>query len=503
MLGTGMAIGAAAAVAPYAGLKRARADEPRDYSLPATYDWAQTYFRENSSAGGDVNNEAGTLVWQSAYALRSYLPMYRATSDTKYLDLLIHYSDQVLDQRDSVRGVTEYRGQSLPSWRSGDPYTVATAAVSNGAEDPILEIRSAAGNAAATIATIADTDSDTFSLTVTNSVSGVTETFDDLTMDPQSSRYAVTVLLNLSPTKNKVTLKDLRPAGATDREPPAPTSVMLESLYDISACSTGHITMAMAEFAATVAADVRLNARYGAVRRRYAEAVADALAIHDGEWHEEGVGSRATAWYSLRKGSPWPYDGVKLPHNQYLVMAASFLHLGAATNEPEFNERGRKMLRGFRNDLSSGTGPVWWTYHRRDSQLYTGYTVADDVSEYVPAYGRATQIEDISHGELDLTAAITGYRYRHEFTARDMSRFGQTYDAKIATTDANGNPAVNLRVDGTGGAGKVLDSAVWVPISDWSTKVAPDSLAIYNRSQLQPTLGWHLLGIANLVAAYA
>lgn len=71
----------------------------------------------------DSNNESGVLAWDESYVMRSYLEMYEATGKTKYLDKFIVHADSVLKQRDSVRGVKDYRGLSLPAWSAGKRYT--------------------------------------------------------------------------------------------------------------------------------------------------------------------------------------------------------------------------------------------------------------------------------------------------------------------------------------------------------------------------------------------
>jgi len=66
----------------------------------------------------DANNDKATLAWGESYVMDAYVTMYEATGDTYYLDKLVTHGKGVLAQRDSVRGVTDYRGLSLPSWRS-------------------------------------------------------------------------------------------------------------------------------------------------------------------------------------------------------------------------------------------------------------------------------------------------------------------------------------------------------------------------------------------------
>lgn len=79
--------------------------------------------KNNGNWYKDYNNENGVLAWDESYVMRAYLEMYEATKNTKYLDKFIVHANSVLKQRDSVRGVKDYRGLSLPAWSGGDRYT--------------------------------------------------------------------------------------------------------------------------------------------------------------------------------------------------------------------------------------------------------------------------------------------------------------------------------------------------------------------------------------------
>lgn len=72
----------------------------------------------------NASNETGGLAWGRSYVLQAYLSMYRATGDAHYLNKFIAGADQALAARDSVRGVKDYRGLSLPAWRAAGNYTL-------------------------------------------------------------------------------------------------------------------------------------------------------------------------------------------------------------------------------------------------------------------------------------------------------------------------------------------------------------------------------------------
>jgi hypothetical protein len=73
------------------------------------------------------NGRNGDLAWGTSYVMMSYVEMFQATGEVRYLDKLAKMSDDVLMQRDSVRGVRDYRGDLKPAWQN-EGYTKKPAA---------------------------------------------------------------------------------------------------------------------------------------------------------------------------------------------------------------------------------------------------------------------------------------------------------------------------------------------------------------------------------------
>jgi hypothetical protein len=65
------------------------------------------------------NGRNGDLAWGTSYVMTAYVEMFHATGDVRYLDKLAKMGDDVLKQRDSVRGVRDYRGDLKPAWQNG------------------------------------------------------------------------------------------------------------------------------------------------------------------------------------------------------------------------------------------------------------------------------------------------------------------------------------------------------------------------------------------------
>jgi hypothetical protein len=67
--------------------------------------------------------------WSAAYQLHAYLDFYETTGDVQWLQRFARQAHVMLDQRDSVLGLVDYKGNSVPGWQQrartslGTPYT--------------------------------------------------------------------------------------------------------------------------------------------------------------------------------------------------------------------------------------------------------------------------------------------------------------------------------------------------------------------------------------------
>ncbi|MDR8414015.1 hypothetical protein MTP10_35460 [Nonomuraea sp. 3-1Str] len=478
----------------------ARAAAGHDYTSRETFDQFDKLFHESGAVGQPTDtNEAGGLGWGASYVLAAYVRMYEAYRDTAYLDRLIHNADLVLAGRDSERGVTDYRGLSLPAWRS-IVYSAGGVSLLDAAGQPLLEVRSALANVNDAVATVrAGSSEGRFTLEVRNPVKAKVSTFTDLTMDPGSPDYAVKRILDAYPSPTMVTAKDLRPspAGAAT---PAQGAFKLAAAPVIFAVHTGMITYPLASFVRIVRRDPRLlaDARYRAKAAEYLEACQAAAAAHDPEWMAGG-------YYIWPKGMPVPYDGVEQPINQSVALGQTYAELAAATGDSHFRDRTRRLAATFARDLKVNDKDAYtWPYWPGFGKLYSGYTKADGVSEWTPSYGSppkgAQQGEDLSHGGIDIEFAAAAHRWGLGFTGRDMVRFARSYTRNMATTD-NGVATTFLRVDGSGGlapAGQYLQAPRFMPVARWDEALFPHALAVYADHAVESQYGSTLLSVAYL-----
>ncbi len=64
----------------------------------------------------NFNNLNSDLAWGESYILMSYMAMFRATGDTRFLRKLITHSKNIINQRDDNQGRVDYRGVSAATW---------------------------------------------------------------------------------------------------------------------------------------------------------------------------------------------------------------------------------------------------------------------------------------------------------------------------------------------------------------------------------------------------
>lgn len=490
-LGLGVA-GGLATTAP------ARADT-RDYALRSTYDWAEAYFTEHAAGQPDVPNDSrGNLAWGQSYILRSYLAMYEAFNDTRYLDLLCRNIDAILDTRDSSRGVTDWRGESLPAWRATYPYTGGQADVPGANGSPVLGIRTAQAYADDVTAEIVHESADRFTVIVTDTRLSRSSSFTNLTMDATSPDYVVKRIYDANPTSTRATAVDLRPDN-TPATPQAGTYSMT-SAYVIFSVHTGMIVAPIAEFCRLVRANPeRLMSRYGAKSATYLRAAREAIAVHDHEWRQNDLGE---GWYIWEKGTPLAFDGCEMPHNQFLALATAQVHLTALVDDGPYRDRAVRMLTTFSNDLVPQAASYIWHYWWTKGHVYRGFTQADDVSEWTPAYPNgARQIEDGSHGAISVEAMLAGYRLGLVFNEADMKRVAATYTDNLMYYDENGEAHVWYQINGRSNLGlQDLQAPRWVNLAGWDERIFTHAREIFNREQPEPTTGSLLLGTAFLAA---
>ncbi|MEU4606229.1 twin-arginine translocation signal domain-containing protein [Kribbella sp. NPDC023972] len=485
-----------------------------DYTARKTFDDWDRLFQQGGPGQPDQPNDntnadgrSGMLAWSQSYVLLGLIRMYETYRDTYYLDRLIDNVDQVLSVRDSERGVTDYRGLSLPAWRADHPYTTGYTTLADSNGRLVLELRQALPYAEDTTVTVtAGSRPDAFTVRLVNTQVNRTVTLTDLSMDPASPDYAVSRIYAAAPGPLQLTARDVSEAALM----PVTGEFPMVTRAVIFAVHTGMITYPIASFVRLVRGSAVLRRRYRAKAAEYLTACHEAVAVHDWEYRETSAGGGYFIW---PKEQPLAYDGCEQPINQSLGLGQTLVELGLATGDREYRRKVAALAKMFAGQLAVDSGDAYqWRYWPMGGRIFEGFTKtgspATDVSIFTPAGGPARQFEDISHGAIDVEFAVRAFRARLGFTGADMARLARTYTQNVATTDANGLPAIRTTVAGTtlGAASVAHQAPRWMQATPWDPAIHHHCLALYNRYQPTPEkdgqqaigFGWLLANVAYL-----
>jgi hypothetical protein len=429
----------------------ARAAPANVWTTRAKFDALDNGFNGGNGRKTELNEDRAALGWGEAYILQAYLLMWEAYRHPYYLDKAIDHIDHVLASRDTVRGVGDWRGTSLPGWRAGWPYSAGDLILADAQGRPSLRIRSAWAFAESMDVTVtAGTLPGTFRILTHHNTYNRSGTHDNLTMDPASPNYAERrINAEFSGARDQLTAKDVRasPDAAGD---PVPMTGTLHSSYFHSSVHTGQIAYPLAWFARIVRTNplLWLVRRYREKALEYYVAADAAVAIHDEEYKLTDTGA---GYYSYLRGVPNNLDGSDLPHNYNTSMARVYLELAMAGHRPSHRKRAAELVRGFVDDLQRpADGTTSWTYYRTIGLCYNGWTRADDISDNFPVRGPSRVKEDVSHGHVDVTMAMVAYRAGIGITRADMVRLYRTFTERVMRTASDGRPTVSQFVDGSG-----------------------------------------------------
>ena len=477
----------------------------------------------NGNTPPKPHNEDGQLGWGEAYTLSAYVLMFEATKNTQYLDRFISRFDHVLQSRDSIRGVKDYRGPVAARVARAGTYTAGAVTLLDAQGQSVLEIRTGARPAGKnTLQVLAGHKPGTFTLVARGGKGKAQknavreDVYQDLSLDRASDNYAVTRIARLFREKNAgpggaslmITARDLRepgtPAGGAIKPGEPQPFAALPYIY---AVQTGMIATPAARFVALVQQRPEL-AGYRAKADEYLSAIEQAADVHDFEWRENSHGE---GWLVWPKGSPNVYDGSDQPHNQYLSLGRLYCQLAAlsrdAAKREKYLDRAMKMARTFKNDLKKLPNDTYsWTYFWSKGRGYNGWTERDGISEnqpdfVLPATGGYRAVEDTSHAHIDIDFALMIHQQNPKgmFGREEMERFARTFTKNIVAPGKNVAPAMRDSVDGSGEAGPADNiAATWVGLATFDPQVYEAANDNYESRDLPATAPSVILGIAYL-----
>lgn len=349
-----------------------------------------------SAAGRNLHLSAdsGKLGWGESQVLEVCVAMYQSTGETKWLDRLVEHADAILSSI-SVGPL------GLMGWRT-TRYSIAFARV----------VPSASNRSSARLAASPE---DIWDVKEVAKVTGHRYRADF----PGKGR----VVVHDMNTQDVVGTADIGPDGQINLIPGV--SLKLEgepAAEDWFAVETtapkaldyvvhdGMVLTPIAQFIALTREDGRL-ARYREAANRFLGIIERHLAHKwDGHWKEIGDGRGA---YLAPRDPAQRFGGCTLPHNQYAALGRTFVALWRATRNAWYRQRAEAMALNFKHFLQLDDDHYVWHYW-------------DAAGPWDEPGRRMHQIEDTSHGRIELDLAVDSYEAGMVFDRQDMRRFART-----------------------------------------------------------------------------
>ena len=243
-----------------------------------------------------------------------------------------------------------------------------------------------------------------------------------------------------------------------------------------------HETMMLApaaKFVKAVKADASLAAAafdadttYGQLADSFIPVIEALIRKWDAYWRPVGDDMGVYVWPNDDSSA---YRGNTLPHNQYVKMASVMLPMYEVTKNPDYLDKATRMLTFLKSKMTpvtqNGRTLYYWHYY-------------DHAFSGEKPQGEGT--EDISHGALEVEAAITGYEYGIVFNEEDMKRITNTFLEALWNGDAE-NPEFYASLEyrpSSSAYHKPMTSELnirdWTRMAQWEPKIAQAVTAFFN-----------------------
>ena len=446
-------------------ISRARADELIS-KLPLTDPWI-------------IKPDGSSLAWGEAATLETLVDLYEATEDPTYLKEVARRGDRLLNHRDDRRGIADGSGKIRPAWSMGLKYVVAKEYLLDTEGKVIATIRSTpyANNDLTKIVLKQDSKTGRFNLKITNSFWKRNESFSDLSFDPKDERFIETIVNDpMSPYSTRSgdysdIKSNLIRIKITEPNLPITQSITLKS---IPLAYTGYLgiiynpMLRMAEFAKSKPELANLIP----AANRFIKAAEESYKDANARLWRNGPNKGEGYYLTCERGESFPADNVGQPINFLAMHTTSQLALYRLTGKKEYRERSEKMSQLLKNRLKYvQEGDLYvWTYWY-EPMTTVGWKPEDNLSSNVMFYKGAANMEDSSHGVLDIAMVMAAHRENLVFTKQDVMRFSNTLLKNILLPNRTG---IRRAVDGKG-----EDHAAYFPILHGWLELAAANPEVY------------------------
>lgn len=428
----------------------------------------------------DARPDGSALAWGEAATMETLVDMYEATDDPAYLKEVVRRGDRLLTHRDDRSGVKDGSGKSRPAWSMGLKYVVAKGEFLDASGKIAINIRStpSSNNNLTIIELIPDSKTNHFGLKISNSFFNRNETFSDLSIDPTDERFIEKIVNDpMSPYSSragdfsnvKSNLIRVKIAGTL-----APVAQSI-TLKPIPLAYTGYLGIVynpMLRFAEYAKGKPELAGLRPAADR-FIKAAEESYKDANARVWRNGPNAGEGYYLTCERGESFPADNVGQPINFLAMHTSTQLALYRLTGRKDYLERSEKMSKLLKNRLqyNQEADLYVWTYWY-EPMTTTGWKPEDKLSSNVMFYKGSPNIEDSSHGVLDIAMVVAANRAGIVFSREDLLRFSNTLLKNVILPDRTG---IRRAVDGKGG-----DHGAYFPILHGWLELAAANPEVYH-----------------------
>lgn len=398
--------------------------------------------------------DGSSLAWRESSVLRALIDLYEGTNDPKYLKEAAYRGDRLLSHRDDRRGVVDGSGKSRPAWSMGLKYVVAEGQLTDASGKTVIKIVSTPSayndqtNVEVVIAKKGQPDR--FTIKTSNDHYKREETFNNLSLDPADERYIEKIVNDpMSPystrpgkytdKSNLIRVKVVNSAMPTRQE------ITLKSIPLAYMGYIGIIYEPLLRLAELVKSKPELK-DLTAAADRFVRAAEESYADATERLWRNGPNKDEGYYLTCERGESFPADNVGAPFNFLAKHVCAQLALHRLTGKKEYLEKSVKMCNLFKNRLTYNAGSDLYVWNYWYEPMTTkGWTPEDNLSANVKYFKAAANVEDISHGTLDISMIVEANRAGIVFSDSDVKRFANTLLINVLTPDRLG---VRRTVDG-------------------------------------------------------
>ena len=384
--------------------------------------------------GESESPDSGTLGWGESRFLDAYAKLYEVTGETRWLDRIADHFDRIIRNAKDSDG-DGYLDWATPTYSTGVVRTSVLHNRGTGQIEPAHHRERDGKKANA----MRDAEYIVEFLTGKDYVLRENQEWQVLHRGAYRPGRAIDVLPGVTFTISG------RPAVGDKFRIETRGARMLEYIVH-----QGMFTYPVARFVEAVSGSRALKARYGArVQKHLAFIRRHIVEKHERYWLDT---SQTTGGYRFQEDQTERYPNRIMPHNQYLALARTFLVLQDCTKDPIYPDRAARMARNFRRAL------------RKTGRAYTWY-YWDWMENGTPGH---SQIEDTSHGNIDIGFAVEACRRGVAFQGADLRRFGRTLLDQMWNGSLT-DPKLGSHVDRKEGESAAIQS--WIDLCQWEPQV--------------------------------